>query len=97
MRIVWSEPAIADLEAVHDYIARDSPDRASHCVQQLIQSVRPLRDFPQMGRIVPEGDGRQREIIHAPYRLIYRVSETEIYVLTVVHGSRDLAALLEEP
>jgi plasmid stabilization system protein ParE len=33
MRIIWSAPAAADLEAIHDYIARDSPHYASHFVQ----------------------------------------------------------------
>lgn len=48
-----------------------------------------------MGRITPEGDGRQREIFFDPYRIIYRIEADEIYIVTVVHGARDLAALWE--
>lgn len=48
-----------------------------------------------MGRVVPEGDGGQREIFFDPYRIIYRAGANEIYVVTVVHGTRDLVALWE--
>jgi plasmid stabilization system protein ParE len=97
MRITWSEPAIANLEAIHDYISRDAPGRADSFVQRLIAAAEPLQDHPRMGRVVPEGDGRQREILFDPYRIIYRVQSDGIYIVTVVHGARDLAALWESP
>lgn len=96
MRIVWSDGAVANLEAIHEYIARDAPDRAGSFIQRLIEATEPLTDFPQMGRVAPEGDGRHREVFCDPYRIIYRARDEEIYVVTVVHGSRDLASLLGE-
>lgn len=45
---------------------------------------------------MPEGDGRHREILEAPYRIIYRVEADQIYVIRVMHGARDLAALWGE-
>jgi toxin ParE1/3/4 len=96
MRVVWSEPAVADLSAIHDYIARDSPHYARRFVARLIAAVDPLERFPEMGRIVPEGDGRH-QIILRPYRIIYRVEGQEVFVVTVVHGSRDLAGADEKP
>ena len=95
MRLTWSEPAVANLVEIHDYISSDSPGRADRFVQRLIAAAEPLVDFPLMGRLVPEGDGTPREILFDPYRIIYRVEGDEIYVLTVVHGARDLAALWE--
>ena len=95
MRVIWSDPAVASLEAIHDYISRDAPGRADRFVQRLIESVDVLVDFPQIGRVVPEGDGRQREGQFSPYRIIYRINGNEIYIVAVVHGARDLAALLE--
>lgn len=95
MRITWSDPAIANLGAIHDYISRDAPGRADRFVQQLIAAADPLRDLPRMGRVTPEGDGRQREIFFDPYRIIYRIEDDEVYIVTVVHGARDLAALWE--
>lgn len=95
MRITWSRPAVANLEAIHDYISRDASGRADRFVEKLIAAPEPLADFPRMGRVVPEGDGRQREITFDPYRIIYRIEDDEIYIVTVVHGARDLASLLE--
>ena len=75
MKVVWSEPALANLEAIHEYIALDAPGRADRFLQRLVEAVEPLRQHPHMGRVVPEGDGRQREVIVAPYRIIYRVED----------------------
>ena len=96
MRIVWSEPAVSDLEDIHAFISRDSPDRASRFVARLIAATEPLQSLPQMGRVVPEGDGRQREVFVDPYRIIYRVEGGLVFIVTVVHGSRDLGALWTE-
>jgi addiction module RelE/StbE family toxin len=95
MRITWSEPALADLDAIHDYIARDSPHYAERFVQRLIAAADPLVDFPELGRVVPEGDGRHREIVVPPYRILYRVADDEVFIVTVIHGARDLATLWE--
>ena len=95
MKITWSEAAIADLDAIYDFIAGDSPHYATRFVQRLIEAVDPLADLPQVGRVVPEGDGRHREVIELPYRILYRIEANEVLVVRVVHGSRDLAALWE--
>ena len=95
MKIVWSEPAIADLDAIQDYIARDSPHYATRVAQRLVESAEPLRDHLQLGRVLPEGDGRHREVLLAPYRILYRVEAEGIYIVRVVHGARNLAALWE--
>lgn len=97
MRVAWSEPAVADLVAIHDYIARDSPGYAQRFVERLIAAVEPLESFPQLGRIVPEGDGRHRELLFHSYRIIYRAEAQEILIVTVVHGSRNLVDAQEKP
>ncbi len=73
MKVAWSEPAIADLVAIHDYIARDSPHYAQHLFERLVAGVEPLESFPRLSRLVPEGDGRHRELLVASYRIIYRL------------------------
>jgi toxin ParE1/3/4 len=97
MKVAWSEPAVADLVAIHDYIARDSPQYAQRFVERLIAAAEPLESFPQLGRIVPEGDGRHRELLVRSYRIIYRVEGQDILIVTVVHGSRNLADDDEKP
>jgi addiction module RelE/StbE family toxin len=95
MRLVWSEPAVEHLAEIRDYIAREAPDAAARWVQDLISAAEILQDFPKIGRTVPEGDGRHREILHNSYRLIYRMDRHQLVVVAVVHGSRDLLPLMK--
>lgn len=97
MKIAWSEPAVGDLDAIHDYIARDSPHYARRFVARLIAAAEPLESFPQLGRVVPESDGRHREILFHSYRIIYRVEAQEILIVSVVHGNRNLSGTDEKP
>lgn len=90
----WAEVAVADLEAAAGYIARDSPNYAAAFVQELRDAARSLRRFGERGRAVPEvEDPAIRELIVGSYRLIYQVTRETIFVLAIVHGARDLAAL----
>lgn len=96
MKIVWSDPAVSDLEAIWEHIARDSPHYARRVVARLLEAVEPLADLPNMGRRVPEAAEPTdlRELIVYDYRIIYRPAAERVEILTVVHGSRDVARLL---
>lgn len=96
MRVDWSEPAVADLDGIWEFIARDSPHYATVTVNRLIAAAKPLDTFPRMGRHVPEADRSDvRELIIGSYRLMYRVEEERVLVVAVIHGSRDLGGLGE--
>lgn len=91
MRIEWTEPAVADLSAIRDYIARDSEPYATRFIARILAAVEKLRKLPEMGRRVPEADQPDvREILFQSYRIIYRVRPERVQILTVFHGSRDL-------
>jgi len=95
-RVSWSPEAVEDVEAIADYIAKDSPYYASAVVQKLLMTAENLARFPHIGSIVPEvGDPTFRERFVYSYRLIYRVAENEILVVAVIHGRRLLAPLIE--
>lgn len=53
-QIVWSPEALADVEAIASYIARDSAVYAQAVVEKILETARHVREFPFMGRIVPE-------------------------------------------
>lgn len=90
-QIFWTEPAVADLEAIRDYIARDSDVYASTVVESLLAAVERLGRFPRSGRVVPEWNRRSvREVIVDAYRVIYRLRRQRIEVLTVIHGAQRL-------
>lgn len=94
MKVEWSEPAVADLEGLRDYIARDSPHYARLFIDRLLISIEPLAEFPEMGRQVPETAAHAiRELIVHGYRVIYQIEPPgRVVVLTIVHGRRALAA-----
>ncbi|MFZ5901535.1 MAG: type II toxin-antitoxin system RelE/ParE family toxin [Bacillota bacterium] len=93
-RIVWSREAAADLEALARYIAKDSLFYAAAVVQEILDASRSLRRFAERGRIVPElGDRKFRELLIRGYRLIYRLEESQVLIVGLVHGKRNLKRL----
>ena len=95
--ILWTLGAVEDLEGIAEYISRDSGVYASVFVSKLVQSVEKLMEFPLIGRIVPEFEDKNlREIIVNDYRVVYCIKESQIGVVAVVHGGRDLIRRLTE-
>lgn len=92
----WRPQALNDLEAIESYYEEVAPEYASYLVEQILEKVEQLANFPRMGRIVPEIDDKAiRELIHENYRIIYVLDpeDTEVEVLTVIHSSRQLGSL----
>lgn len=91
MKVLWTETAINQLQAIHDYIAQNSVVYATQVVDRITRRSEQIAEFPNSGRIVPEfRDENIREIIERPYRIIYRIEEDEVNILAVVHGSQVL-------
>ncbi len=68
MRLEWTEPAANALQGIHDYIAKDQPFYAARFVDRLTVATEKLRDFPELGRIVPEAARTEiRELIFQGY------------------------------
>jgi plasmid stabilization system protein ParE len=88
-RILWTEPALADPEAIRDYIARDSDGYAAAAVESILAAVERVAVFPQTGRVVPEWHRASvREVFVGSYRVIYRLRRQRVEVLTVIHGAQ---------
>ena len=88
-KLIWSPQAIADIQALAEYIARDSTVYAESTVDRILQAPERLIQFPKLGRVVPEkNDDSIRELFVFQYRIIYEVHVSEIHILTVVHGKR---------
>ena len=85
----WTSQAASDLEAIADFIAQDSPQYASLFVIDVFAAVERLGAFPESGRIVPEKeDPAVREIIFGNYRIVYRLREDVVELLTIHHGAK---------
>ncbi|MCF8094740.1 MAG: type II toxin-antitoxin system RelE/ParE family toxin [Desulfobacteraceae bacterium] len=90
-KLIWSPNAGLDLNDIVTFIAEDSPSAAERFVRSLFQSVERLADFPESGRIVPEFDDPViREIIHKPFRVVYRIrnSQHSVEIVRVWHAAR---------
>ncbi len=93
-RIGWTEAALEDLSATAEYIARDSARYASTFTHSAFAASDTLAEFANRGRVVPEfGDPSIRELFLGSYRMIYQVITDTIFIIGLVHGARDLAAL----
>ena len=87
MSILWTATAVGHLAAIHEYISQTSPFYADRMVQRILARGPQLVTFPDSGRLVPEvGRPEIREVIEGPYRVIYRVTGTQVAVLAVIHG-----------
>lgn len=77
-----------------EYIGRDSVVYAAALVTGAEKAAESLVSFPLRGRIVPElGDPDIRELFVGSYRLIFRITDEEIRIISFVHGARDLSGL----
>ena len=92
-RVIWAPQVCADLEAVGDYLARESPAYAQAFVDGAFRATERLGVFPQSGRAVPEiEDEAVREILYHGYRIFHIVSEDDadvtVQILSVFHSAR---------
>src|SRR5262249_22125969 len=86
MKIVWSPLALERVDEIVDYVAQENLEAARLLAIELFGAVERLEKFPESGRIVPEINRRNiREIIQGKYRIIYRVEDKQVAILTVRH------------
>lgn len=87
--IVWTEPALSDLDAIADYIALENPAAASELVQRVIFHVGQLAEHPDSGSRPQElKRSRYRQIVEPPCRVFYRHDGKRVYILHVMRSDR---------
>ncbi len=95
-QVVWTEPALSDLQEIAEYIALDKESAAKRFVQEVFSSTERLEQFPKSGRKPPELETktRYREIIVGPIRVFYRYAQNKVYILYVMREERQLRKYL---
>jgi len=88
MKIVWTNLAEHDLETIEEYIASDNTRAAISVVLHLIDSVHNLPENPHIGRAGRVLGTRELIITNYPYVVIYRVIDSSIEIIRVLHTSR---------
>jgi addiction module RelE/StbE family toxin len=97
-KVHWTSIALTDLRKIAQYIFEDAPGQADAVLHRMDAVAESLETMPVRGRLVPEliDSGKQdyREIIIAPWRVIYRVSGDDVFISAVLDGRRNLKDLL---
>jgi addiction module RelE/StbE family toxin len=87
--VIWTEPALNDLDAIADYIALENPDAARALVRRVFQHVDQLIDHPKSGSKPLELRGwRFRQIVEPPCRVFYREDSNRVFILHVMRAER---------
>ena len=86
----FAESALCDLEDILAwYAGQQVPEIGERLVRELFTRTAQLSKFPESGRIVPEfGVKTIRELIHPPFRLVYRIDSTTIWIVRVWRSER---------
>ena len=88
-QIVWTEPALNDLDAIADYIALENPTAAAELVRRVFAHVEQLAAHPESGSKPPElGRSRYRQIVEPPCRVFYRFDGEKVFVLYVMRAEQ---------
>jgi toxin ParE1/3/4 len=90
--------AIYDIQEIVDYIAEDNAKIALEILDRLESKVNSLKEYPERGRVVPELLNQNimeyHEIIETPWRIIYKIVESNVFILTVIDGRRNVQDVL---
>jgi plasmid stabilization system protein ParE len=89
--LIWTEPALSDLDTIADYIALDNPEAARDLVRRVFRHVEQLTKYPQSGSRPKElRTSRYRQIVEPPCRVFYRYDGKRVFVLYVMRGEMRL-------
>ena len=88
-QVIWTEPALDDLDAVADYIAIENPAAAAELVRRVFGHVEHLEAHPESGSRPPElKRSRYRQIVEPPCRVLYRYDGETVFVLFVMRAEQ---------
>jgi plasmid stabilization system protein ParE len=96
MRLSLSPLVPADLEGIAEYIAQDSPRHAARMIRLLRARLKEIARQPELYRLRPEIGAEARLATVGDYVILFRIRKDAVRVERVVHGGRDLPAILEE-
>ena len=90
-RLIWTEPALRDLETIAEYIDLDKADAAQRYVQKVFSVVERLSQFPKSGSIPPEiSNLPYRQVVVPPCRVFYRCDKDYVFIIFVMRSEQNL-------
>ncbi|MCG6199914.1 type II toxin-antitoxin system RelE/ParE family toxin [Psychromonas antarctica] len=93
--IIWTKPALEDLNDIAEYIALSNLLSANKLVKIIFEKVERLEAFPESGKKPFELNNlNYREIIVNPCRLFYKIENGNVFILHIMRQERDLRKFL---
>jgi toxin ParE1/3/4 len=94
VKLIWSPRSLQDLDNACEYIARESPRYAYLFAERIVRFIETISNQPLLGAVVPEYNLQDlRERLFQNYRIVYRVSEDQVELVTIIHAARLLPNL----
>ncbi len=88
MSLVWQPRAGRHLAKIREYIRQFNPRAAAAMAEQIVKSVGAISEFPQIGKAGRYPDTRELAVAGTPYIIVYRVKDSVVVVLAVLHGAQ---------
>ena len=91
--------AYADLDEIFDYIMADNPQAATEMLNNIMKSLRRLKNFPHSGAPLLDSAMQKfnfRMVIIDPYIAFYRLIEDKVIIYRILHCARNYPHLLKE-
>ncbi|EDP99782.1 type II toxin-antitoxin system RelE/ParE family toxin [Shewanella benthica] len=94
-KIIWTAPALSDLNEIAEYIALSNLPAAKKLTQKVFDKITRLESHPESGKVPLELKNlNYREVIVNPCRIFYKIDNDKIYILHVMRQERDLRRFL---
>lgn len=87
--IFWLASADTDLADITDYIGQRNIDAAERMWYRLRDCVLPLSEHPYLYRLSERVPGVREIVAHPNYIILYRVTDTRIEIVNVLHTRRE--------
>jgi len=92
LRIIIKKDALQELIQIKWYIEQNSEFYANKTINEINKRINNLLLFPEMGKVINE-KRNMRQIIYKSYKILYRFNSNKIYILHIIHHSRDISNL----
>lgn len=93
--IIWTSPALDDMDEIAEYIAISNLSAAKKLVKTIFRKINRLENFPESGKKPLElANLNYREVIVNPCRIFYKIDGDKIFILHVMRQERDLRRFL---
>lgn len=94
MRVIWTPEALQDRIDIWDYIAAANPHAAARMDELFSVVAASLAEHPELGKS-GQVSGTRELVLHENYRLVYEIEQDVVWVLVLIHITRQWPSVLE--